>query len=246
MTLEWQSYDGPAPRALVGLGAEPKAHGHTWWMQVEGDDGALKTLIASPEQTVLTRGLGWVRSNRIGLGDAAGDAASAVVSYFATNPCSPVAIPVVQSFQSAYNASLSPTQANYQQMLLTVNGLFDSFTQSALATTLAANGKTTTPPTACFDTSGKYIGPAPLATTNNTIVSTTNTTLGMPTWLVWALGLAAVGTIGVVLFDFANKGGSDRRHHPARKLRESAAPLQLTERPRKKTRRRKKARRSRK
>ena len=131
LTIGWRPHRGVLPSGLqsLGLGAAP-VYSH-----------ADKAWYSKPSTEVL----------RYGFGAPLDDAATAVMSYFASNPCTSAAVSAVSDFQAQYNAAGASPQ-------LTVDGKYGVLTQSALQTYLNGVGAGTAP-VSCYDASGNYTGP---------------------------------------------------------------------------------------
>ena len=205
LARRWVEHQQPVSSALqtaLGLGAEPVySHEHRAYFLKQG-----------------------TRLLRCGFGDALSDAATGLINYFASNPCSPNAVTAVSTFQSAYNAIYTSSTA------LTVDGKYGQLTQQALTQYLndqansGAPQATGTAPDPCFDANGNYIGPVPAGSSNSggSSSTTTNTNSGNTTitsffasnpWLTPTL--VAVGAVGAgyIGYKMLHRKGSRSVHH---------------------------------
>lgn len=144
----------------------------------------------------------------VGVGASQDDltaAAQAVVTYFASNPCTQASIPVVQTFQLTYNASGMPGQ-------LTVDGQYGGNSERAVQNALnmapaaGGGGPVQAAPTNCFGMSVPDIPAVDPPTSGGAATTTTTTTTpsatsGGPSSGVVALAVAAVvGGVGYAVY----------------------------------------------
>jgi hypothetical protein len=187
--ITWRPHRGTLPAGLqsFGLGATPVySHADRAWY-------------AKPSSDVL----------RYGFGAPLDDAASAVMSYFSSNPCTSASVQQVSDFQTQYNAARATPP-------LAVDGKYGVLTQSALQTYLNGVGAGTAP-AACYDASGNYIGPGSGggggggSTPPIVIVPPSSSSSGTTNYTPWLIG-AGVVSAGLVGYAVYKKKKHGRRH----------------------------------
>lgn len=223
MDTQWNEYTGDVTRIPVGLGTTPTLHGdHEWF--VRQNDRTFHFVGASASQQA---------------------AATAMNAALLSHGYSVNDQPLYRAFQSASG--------------ITVDGYPGSQTMGVLAAVLASMGATIAPVKVYpWSGSGGYDGvnaptqaewlggngntlpvivvPGTPSTTTNTSSSST-TFFGLPQWAAWALGIAAVGGIALVLMG-GKRGARGPRGHVGHRARHHAHELKEAPRRRRRVKRR--------
>lgn len=188
--IEVARHDAPA-----GLGAIPRKHRDGRWYAASPDG---KRMFRFHPQRV---GVGAIDTTQ-GAGAQAYTAATLVVTYFASNPCTQSSIQQVSDFQTAYNAAGGAGQ-------LTVDGQYGGNTQAALQEVLSSTAGAATAPQNCFNMVVPSVPALDPVTPQGTIDTTQIQTAF--DWTPWLIGGGVAATLGVIGYAVWAK-----RHHRRR------------------------------